>query len=41
MNLLKNDFGYVVETMFHDVQGPCEITFSILGIEKSNFYEVT
>jgi hypothetical protein len=37
----KKDFGEVNEAMVNGIERPCEIIFCILGIEKSDFYEVT
>jgi hypothetical protein len=40
LNVLKNDFGEIDESMYQGVQMPCEIIFYIMGIEKSGLDEV-
>jgi hypothetical protein len=40
LNVLKCYFGEVDEAMFHDVERPQERIFYILGIKKSDLYEV-
>jgi hypothetical protein len=37
---LKNDFGEFEETMFQGVERPYEFIFYVLGIQKSDLYEV-
>jgi hypothetical protein len=40
MNVLKCDFGEVVEAMFQGVERPYEQIFCMLSIEKSDSDEV-
>jgi hypothetical protein len=40
LEVLKNDFGEVDESMFHDVERPFGSIFYILGTEKSDLDEV-
>jgi hypothetical protein len=40
LNVLKSEFVEVDEAMFHDVERPQERIFYILGIKKSELYEV-
>jgi hypothetical protein len=35
---LKKNFAEVVEAMFQGDEKPCELTFSILVIEKNDFH---
>jgi hypothetical protein len=35
---LKNDFGEINEAMFQGVEGPYELIFYILGIQKKTIY---
>jgi hypothetical protein len=40
LNFLKCDFGDVDEAMLHGVERQFERIFYILGIKKSDYYEV-
>jgi hypothetical protein len=40
LELLKNDVGEVDDAMFEGDERPCELIFSILGIEISEMDEV-
>jgi hypothetical protein len=39
LDVLKNDFVEVDESIFQGVERPCELIFYILGIQKSDLYE--
>jgi hypothetical protein len=37
---IKNDFGEVDEALFQSVEGPCELIFCILRVERNDLDEV-